>query len=234
MRVAARRPEQPSCGSSESLPQHVQFPGQKRPERGACARVGVGCGKADLAQERRQVGPQDLPCHQQQRTPDPGPAADEGLPPTATDATGDRPPTRPSCRPRSRSASSIAKIDEDQNLVFGWLSVIEENGVPVVDHQDHVIDPAELEKAAYWYVVNSRVAGEMHTRFGFGEGLVESMMFTKEKQAALGIDLGKVGWWVGYRVDDAAFAKVKSGELKAFSIGGRAILENIDELSEAA
>lgn len=123
----------------------------------------------------------------------------------------------------------ITKLDEDQRLVFGWLSVIEENGQPVVDLQDHVIEARELEEAAYDFLLNSRVVAEMHERMNVGEGMIESMVFTKQKQEALGIDLGKVGWWVGFKVDADVFAKVKSGELSAFSIGGKAVLEDMLE-----
>lgn len=123
----------------------------------------------------------------------------------------------------------VAKVDADQRLVFGWLSVIEENGQTVVDLQDHVIEAGELEDAAYDFVLNSRVVGEMHERLAVGEGMVESMVFTTEKQAALGIDLGKVGWWVGFKVDADVFDKVKSGELSAFSIGGKAVLQDMLE-----
>ncbi len=121
-------------------------------------------------------------------------------------------------------------VQEDERLAFGWLSVVEEDGQAVVDLQDHVIEPAELEKAAYGFVLDSRVAGEMHKTIGVG-ALVESMVFTKEKQAALGIDLGKVGWWVGFKLDSDTFAKVKSGDLRAFSIGGRGVLEDVPEVA---
>lgn len=121
----------------------------------------------------------------------------------------------------------ITKLDEDQNLVFGWLSVVEENGATVVDLQDHVIDVADLEKAAYDFVHESRVAGLMHEEFA-GD-MVESMVFSKDKQEALGIDLGKIGWWVGFKVKPEVFAKVKSGDLAAFSIGGSAVLEDMQE-----
>ena len=127
----------------------------------------------------------------------------------------------------------IEKTVEDQRLVFGWLSIIERNGQPVVDLQGHVIEAAELEAAAYDFTLNSRIVGEMHERLAVGEGLVESMVFTKEKQDTLGIDLGQIGWWVGFKVDADVFAKIKSGELAAFSIGGKAVLEDL-ELPEAA
>lgn len=126
-------------------------------------------------------------------------------------------------------AVEVKKLDEDQNLVFGWLSVIEENGETVVDLQGHVIDEATLEAAAYDMVLNGCDAGEMHERIGIGAGLVECMVFTKTKQEALGIDLGKVGLWVGFKVDAEAFARVKSGELRSFSLGGRAMLEDMED-----
>ncbi len=118
----------------------------------------------------------------------------------------------------------IAKIDEDQRLVFGWASVIEVNGEPVVDQQGDIIMAPEMEKSFYGFVTDSRMAGEMHDRMDAGH-LVECIVFTKEKKEALGIEFTdrRVGTWVGFRVDVDAFAKVKSGDYRAFSIGGRGV-----------
>lgn len=116
----------------------------------------------------------------------------------------------------------ISKTQEDQNLVFGWASVIEENGAAVFDSQGDRISEGVLEKAFYGFAEDARVAGEMHRDYGPGFGkMVECMVFTKEKQRALGINLGKVGAWVGFRVAPDLFKKVKSGEYRAFSFGGR-------------
>ncbi len=125
----------------------------------------------------------------------------------------------------------IRKLDHDRRLVFGWLSVAaDERGEPVVDLQDDVIEEAELEKAAYDFVLCARGAGEMHERTeGIGR-LVESVAFTVEKQRALGIPEGvlPVGWWVGFKIDDeSVWQKVKSGVYTAFSIGGRAVREEV-------
>ena len=120
----------------------------------------------------------------------------------------------------------IEKTVPDQCLVFGWASVIEKNGVPEIDYQGDIISPAEMEEAFYKFVETSRAAGEMHDRTDAGH-LVECMVFTKEKQAALGIDLGKVGTWVGFRMDPVVFQKIKSGEYPAFSIGGLALREPV-------
>jgi hypothetical protein len=123
----------------------------------------------------------------------------------------------------------VYKID-DEGLVFGWASVaVTADGATVVDSHDDIIDPAELEKAVYPYVLKFGDAGAMHTGDSVGR-LVESLIFTKEKAAALGIPEGVMptGWWVGFKIDDPdVFAKVKSGEYPMFSIQGRAEREDI-------
>lgn len=115
----------------------------------------------------------------------------------------------------------ISKTDEDQCLVFGWASVIEEGGKPVTDSQGDQISEAELEKAFYGFAEEARQAGVDHQDWGDHIGkMVECIVFTKEKQKALGIDLGKVGAWVGFRLKPEIFAKVKNEGYRAFSIGG--------------
>ena len=116
--------------------------------------------------------------------------------------------------------ADIKKSDEDKKLVFGWASVIEKDGKPLEDSQGDIIQAPELEKAFYDFVLNSRDAGEMHLSKDAGK-LVECMVFTKEKQDVLGIDLGMVGAWVGFKLSDEAFAKVKDGTYTMFSIGGK-------------
>lgn len=124
---------------------------------------------------------------------------------------------------------TVKKFDQDQQLVFGWASVVEKDGMVVVDKQGDIIPPLELEKAVYKYVIDSRDQGDMHDRVGVGK-MVESMVFTKDKQMALGIDLGMVGWWVGFRVDDNdLWAAVKRGERPEFSIGGASRVFNMEE-----
>lgn len=130
-------------------------------------------------------------------------------------------------------AGEIRKTDDDQRLVFGWLSVaVDKSGAPVVDLQGDMIPVAELEKAAYDFVLYVRKAGEMHQRTdGIGH-MVESMVFTVEKQQALGIPEGTlpVGWWVGFRIaDDEVWKRIKSGEYRAFSIGGTGIREEVND-----
>lgn len=123
----------------------------------------------------------------------------------------------------------IAKADPDRQMIFGWASVVTKNGKPIIDKQGDQIPVDELEKAAYDYVLESRDQGDMHRRTGVGK-LIESMVFTAEKQAALGIDLGQVGWFVGFKVTDAdLWAAHKRGERPEFSIGGVAYPEEMSE-----
>lgn len=119
----------------------------------------------------------------------------------------------------------IYKSNSDEHLVFGWanVSVTEDGDVPL-DWQGDITAPAVLEKAAYNFVLKHRTTGEMHQGDVVGH-MVESVMFTKQKMASMGIPEGIVpeGWWIGFYVpDDEIVAKVKSGEYKMFSIQGKA------------
>ncbi len=121
----------------------------------------------------------------------------------------------------------IEKLNHKEQLVFGWASVVEAGGEIITDRQEDQIAEKQLESAVYDYVLQSRVGGEMHLRDGprakqVGR-LVESIVFTKEKQEQLNIDLGFVGWWVGFKVEDSeVWEGVESGKFKGFSIHGTA------------
>jgi hypothetical protein len=113
---------------------------------------------------------------------------------------------------------AVEKADPSRHLIFGWASVAEIDGEPVVDKQGDIIPPEELENAAYGYVLSSRVGDAMHEREQVST-MIESVVFTREKQATLGIDLGRVGWWVGYYVDDQqVWQGIEKGEFQEFSI----------------
>lgn len=119
----------------------------------------------------------------------------------------------------------IRKSQGDKMLAFGWASVaVTPSGQQIEDYHEDLIDPEELEKAAYSFVELYREGGEMHERGGVAV-LVESMVFTKEKQRALGIAEGTLpeGWWIGFKVTDPdVWAKVKDGTYSMFSIEGKA------------
>lgn len=127
----------------------------------------------------------------------------------------------------------IAKVDADKRQVFGWCSLSEIDGEPVVDLQGDYAPIEEIEKSAYEYVVSSRKGGDMHARDGdqprHVANLVESFVVTPEKLEQMGLpsDSLPLGWWVGFKVDDdETWAKVKSGERTGFSIHGRGVRKN--------
>lgn len=116
--------------------------------------------------------------------------------------------------------NTIAKVDNDQRMVWGWASVSTQNGQPVVDRQGDILETVTLQKAAHNYITNSRGAKVRHNGEVIGE-VVDSIVFTDDIQKALGIDFGQEGWFIGMRIDDdATLASVDRGEFPMFSIGG--------------
>ena len=78
----------------------------------------------------------------------------------------------------------IEKSADDKMLAFGWASVaVRSTGEQIEDWQEDMIDPEDLEKAAYEFAELYREGGEMHERGGAAI-LIESVVFTKEKQRA--------------------------------------------------
>lgn len=124
---------------------------------------------------------------------------------------------------------SIAKTGGDEHMVFGWAWVARTpQGGAVVDSQGDAIEPQELERAAYRHVLEFRSAGEGHDPGLRGVGvLIESVVFTPEKRAAMGIgQAAPDGWWVGYLIrDEATWERIVSGEYAMFSIEGEAYRE---------
>jgi hypothetical protein len=133
---------------------------------------------------------------------------------------------------------TVVKADEDQKMVFGWASVISINGKSITDSQGDLITSDTLEAAGYDYVLEARKGGAMHKAEDDGDvqqvaKMIESCVMTKEKQKAMQesltdqgihatVDLGCVGWWIGFKVlDSDVWKDVKDGKLRAFSIGGK-------------
>jgi hypothetical protein len=120
----------------------------------------------------------------------------------------------------------ILKADDEQRMVYGWASVVTEKGEPVVDRQGDVIEPETLVRAVNKFMEHVRVGKEMHKGDQIG-AVIHSMPVTKEIGESLGIQSDREGWIVAFKVyNDDVWAKVKSGELAAFSIGGKAIKED--------
>ena len=133
---------------------------------------------------------------------------------------------------------AITKIDEHEQLVFGWFNVaVKADGELLTDRQDDVIEPTVLEKAAYEYVVEGR-EGDFDHDGVVKATLVESMVFTGDKVKAIEslsngvvkMDVPEGWWWGGFKIHDRDdFQKVLSGEKAMFSIEGTA--ERVEVLS---
>lgn len=131
----------------------------------------------------------------------------------------------------------LAKVDPDKRQVFGWAYVSHNaQGNVVVDKSGEFIDDvAELEDAAYTFVVKSRVGGADHRKDLMGTPvrvgtMIESVVFTPEKIAKMGIPEGvmPIGWWVGFQVEDEqTWQDVKDGKKLAFSIQGTGVRKEV-------
>lgn len=121
----------------------------------------------------------------------------------------------------------IQKYYDDEQLVFGWASVAKDkDGHRPIEWQGDEIEMYEMEPAVYDFVLEQGITKEMHRKESAKGQIVESVIFTKEKMAAMGIPEGVVpeGWWVGFKLEDReTFKKVKDGEYKMFSIEGKGV-----------
>jgi hypothetical protein len=124
---------------------------------------------------------------------------------------------------------AFEKADSGGRFVRGWASVASVDGKPVEDWQGDVIAMEELRKAAHRFVTEARVAKAMHKGAQVGE-VVESVIIDDAFAKALGIADNRRGWWIGMQINDEKVQKrVASGELKAFSIGGRGKRKKLED-----
>lgn len=120
-------------------------------------------------------------------------------------------------------------VKAEQQIAYGWASVVSIDGKELVDKQGHIISSAEMEKMANTFMMSQRVAKEMHTGGTVGQ-IIHSMPITKQLMKALGIEGDTEGWLIGVKVNDPdVWKRVKDGTLKAFSIGGKGKLRDVDE-----
>ena len=131
-----------------------------------------------------------------------------------------------------QTPGTIAKLDDEHRLVFGWAYITKTaDGEVIIDKQgDFVDDDWELESAAYEFVKSEGNGDEMHLQVPVSR-VVESVVFTPEKLEKMGLPPGSLptGWWVGFQVeDDSVWGAVKNGLYKSFSIGGSGFREKVD------
>lgn len=116
---------------------------------------------------------------------------------------------------------TFEKKDTSGRFVRGWASVASVNGVAIEDFQGDVVAMDDLRKAAHRFVTDARVAKAMHKGGAVGQ-VVESVLIDDEFAKALGVSDPRRGWWIGMEILDPNIRKrVRTGELKAFSIGGK-------------
>ena len=144
------------------------------------------------------------------RKPDPGDAA----PVDVFKATG----------ALSFDKAAVIKIDESLGLVFGFAIVCKQLDKDYYDLQDDHIPEDAMLKASLDFMLNSRVAKEMHTGDEAG-AVVFAFPLTTDIAAALEITTKQTGLLIAMRPAAGMLAKFKSGEFTGFSIGGRRLLD---------
>lgn len=112
-------------------------------------------------------------------------------------------------------------------VFYAWASVVEKDGVEVVDHEGMSWSAEDMERASWDFCASGGAHGVRHQSIATGSELVGSLAFTADLQKALGIDLHRIGWLVGFRTDDALWQQIESGELPMLSIGGSGFIEDI-------
>ena len=114
--------------------------------------------------------------------------------------------------------ASIFKADEERRLVYG---VIAESGM--VDAQGDVMSAQTIEDMAHDFMIRFRRFDERHSWRQIEAMPVESWVF-REDVTLFGQLIKAVSWVIGVKVsDDGAWQKVRSGDYRAFSIGGRGV-----------
>lgn len=124
---------------------------------------------------------------------------------------------------------NVTKANDEMQCIFGWANVaVKADGTEIVDHQGDVIAPADLEVAAYEFVLNFREVDEMHTEEVQGH-LVESFMATPDKLEAMGLKKNALpqGWWTGFYIPDKAMYEKARDNYPMFSIAGWAMREEV-------
>lgn len=125
------------------------------------------------------------------------------------------------------SPGRILAVAKRGDRMLAWAIASTAGGPP--DTQGDVILEEDLVAAAHSFMQAGGEVRAMHRGRAVGR-VVESLVLTSEVQEALGISLPYQPWVVCLKVEDAAIWRlVKSGELGALSIGGRAVREPIGD-----
>jgi len=120
------------------------------------------------------------------------------------------------------SIATVLKVDDGLGLVFGWAIVCKKGGVEYFDTQgDHIPEDSMLS-AATDFMVNARVAKDMHAGDEIGP-IVFAWPMTEDIAKAMSIETGTTGLMIAMQPPPAILQKFRSGEYTGFSIGGRRV-----------
>jgi len=121
--------------------------------------------------------------------------------------------------------TSICKVDDNLGLVFGWAIVCKKDGEDYFDLQDDHIPEDAMLKASADFMLNSRMAKDMHKEDGELPGsIVFAFPMTTEVAKSFGIDTPQTGLMIAMKPDDQdILAKFQDGTYTGFSIGGNRI-----------
>lgn len=124
--------------------------------------------------------------------------------------------------PEVTITATFAKVNDEERMVYGYASVAKDGDTTLVDRQGDMISEVELVKMAHRFIKGSRHGKVMHAGKPMAE-VVESLVLRPEVAKALGFEtFNKTAWVIGMKVhDESTWGRVKKGELKAFSIGGK-------------
>jgi hypothetical protein len=122
----------------------------------------------------------------------------------------------------------ILKADTRGEFVRGWAYVAADELGKVVDYSGDLLGGEtveegmqEVRKMAHDFICDFRQARVIHKGRVIGE-VVESVIIDDAFAEALGLTNKRRGWWIGMQVHDESVRKrIRSGELRQFSVGGR-------------
>ena len=110
----------------------------------------------------------------------------------------------------------FVKIDDDEHVVGGIVYSPNET-----DRQGDWTTPEEIKKAMYSFMEQSRVFKVMH-QSPLKATILENFQAEAPTEKA-GKTIPEGAWWMSLRItDDDVWQRVKAGELKGFSMSGRA------------
>jgi hypothetical protein len=119
---------------------------------------------------------------------------------------------------------NVAKMDDDLGLVFGWAFTTKAGGQPYSDLHGDEIQETDLIKVCAEFMSKGGISDVMHDGKSDGR-VVFAMPLLPEVNKALGLTSTNEGFAVAIKPSPETFAKFKSGELKAFSLGGMGVRE---------